>query len=400
MCILKDMSVNLSINGIIIVVPLDTIISSKLIKGLLDDINHGNGNDNNLHNIVIPIPDKYQSVFDNYNSVLRGDNPYISNFTTLLDCLFFANYLEDNNYFNYLLTQLFGGWDNYYSIINSSIRKLNHDIIYSIFTYTPYDFLPQQFRDDNVFIRLWLNTNQNTSIVVNSNQTYYINKIIASDDKNNNQRVKLTSYHRIDGEDNKAKTKDRSHANKQGDVYKYVWDKHGNYPLVNLSINGIRWGLWEKWVNNRKCSTGNYTNGQKQGTWYRYDHDHVSGQLSVKSVFVNNVVHGHEEEKWYSNGQLKSLGSYNMGLKYGMWKKWYDNGKLKEKGMYNKNKQCGSWKKWYDNGELESLGQYKKGKKHGLWTNFYHEGRLESKGYYNRGKKTDSWNHYERYITM
>jgi len=154
-------SVHFCINGQNVDIPHDCVVWSKLIKDLLLEV--GNSE-------LIPIPDKYQIAFNNYASVLTGSKLPIDDINVLAQCFTLSNYLEDDGYFIYLLSHLFGNWNNFSYIVHHDM--VNYDLKYKILLYYAYYFLPHNFRDDTTFIKMWLQLNQDINVVTNSKTVF------------------------------------------------------------------------------------------------------------------------------------------------------------------------------------------------------------------------------------
>lgn len=229
----------------------------------------------------------------------------------------------------------------------------------------------------------------------------------------------------------------------RGDIFKYAWNKQakqGEMPLINLSVNGIKHGLWIKWYGNEQVESINYyskyvvsvpgiesglephNKDVKQGSW---DKCYKNGHHWERGYYDNDVRHG-LWESWHDNGQLYSRGNYDRGDKTGLWESWHKSkvdytkqsdsdgvsGWLGCRGLYDKgcghifhdnglpSSRCcyvngdkqGLWEEWYSNGQLQSRYYYDKGQMHGLCEYFYDNGQPKSKGYYEEDNKHGVWN--------
>jgi len=411
-------TIYISISDDIVEVPHNITVNSKLIKGMLSDI------DNNIITVSIPIPSKFKLAFNNYKYVLIGNQLPIDDANFLLECLMLSNYLDDNNYFQYLLSQLFNNWSNMSFIVYGD--KISNELQYDILLHCPYDFLPQKFRDDNVFITTWLKLNQNTIVVINGNKTYHINEF----DYANDLGINLVSYHNIDNIDNSQ--------HDVGDVFNYFWYINTNNEaratsLVNLCVNGYNQGLHEMWYktwyengNSQSSnikSQGYYDKGKEHGMWKQW---YKNGNIKSRGNYDKGERQGVWEE-WHNNGNIKSIGSYeldgleniNYSKKYGLWEEWnsdgclkntcwydrgkkhgvynyyYDDGQLGNTGLYNYDKKSGLWQAWYRDGTLMHNWHYDNDKEHGLWEAWGKNGKIKSKGYYNNDRKLGVWETFD-----
>jgi len=365
-------SVCVCINGKPTIVQYNSDITSKLIKDLLVDINNSNCANRDVDPIVIPIPDVYQFAFDNYISIVIGDNKLspIGDINLLIQCLTLSNYLEDDIYFDYCLEQLFGNWTKFRHIIYNDM--INYDLKYKILSYCPYDFLPQQFRDNTTFINAWLERNQDVvigidqlSTNVHDSKVYYINMLAVTN--NSNGSKELINYYELDG-------------TRQETSFEYVWydqvdrnehndnDEDNKYDvshLINLYINtemfetrGGKQGLWKQWYTNGKLYTkGYYDNNKRTGLHLTWNYD---GKLESRCYYNNNCKHGLYEE-WHG-GSFFTKGYYENGKRYGSWITWYNNKNILCQGQYEQDEKHGSWEEYNSNGNLKETQLFNHGK--------------------------------------
>lgn len=54
----------------------------------------------------------------------------------------------------------------------------------------------------------------------------------------------------------------------------------------------------------------------------------------------------------------------------------YPGGNLKEKGSFNQGLKTGVWKRWFEDGKLESIQDWKDGEKEGMLTVYNEEGKI------------------------
>ncbi|NQY30777.1 MAG: hypothetical protein HRT69_15065 [Flavobacteriaceae bacterium] len=115
--------------------------------------------------------------------------------------------------------------------------------------------------------------------------------------------------------------------------------------------------------------------------------------FTIFIVLVFNVNAQEQIKRYYSNGQLKSIGSYDQstsdyGVKKGEWKTYYENGQLKSigshkrLGSYNSKTKHGEWKFYYDNGQLSEISSYSFGRKKGKLKTYYKNGELKESASY------------------
>jgi antitoxin component YwqK of YwqJK toxin-antitoxin module len=75
---------------------------------------------------------------------------------------------------------------------------------------------------------------------------------------------------------------------------------------------------------------------------------------------TGKLLHGRYE---VFDKELKLIvqGTFNLGLKTGIWMNWYPNGNIKFIGNYKKGLLCGAVKLYSENGQINSLLRYKNG---------------------------------------
>jgi antitoxin component YwqK of YwqJK toxin-antitoxin module len=138
-------------------------------------------------------------------------------------------------------------------------------------------------------------------------------------------------------------------------------------------------------------SSGSYNNGLRDGIWEKYL---SNGQLIYKGSYKNGDRDGIWEE-YYSNGQLYSKLSFKNGVADGIWEKYRSNGQLIYKGSYKNGERDGYWEWYHDNGQLMSKGSYKNDKRDGYWEDYWWNGQLNSSGLYKNGELIENINEAE-----
>lgn len=128
---------------------------------------------------------------------------------------------------------------------------------------------------------------------------------------------------------------------------------------------------------------------------YYINNDKVSGKGAYGKNTKNEIVVTGPWEFYYSNGQLKSKGSFDEeGKLSGEWTYYYENGELKEISNFLKGKSNGSSKVWNDNGLLYSTGNYADDEPEGQRTTYFYSGRLSSIVNFKAGKKEGEAKYY------
>ncbi len=126
-------------------------------------------------------------------------------------------------------------------------------------------------------------------------------------------------------------------------------------------------------------SIGTYdANGNMTGTWKSY---YETGQIHIEAEYLNGKYNG----KWtshFNNGKLSSIGNYKNGKKAGEWKFYNENGQVAMEGVFVDGNYNGEWKFYYKSGKLQKKGALTgsdaNGKAQGEWYFYYENGNVES----------------------
>jgi len=396
--------------------------------------------------VVIPIPDKYGRVIDNYldfikptvmseqtqDSCVNTTTIPITSRQRLLLCLQLSTLLVDDNYFKYCVQQVFNNWSYMCTMVYTD---LNDDLQWSIFLHSPYDFIPKQLLNNSLFMTRWNDANQNTIIKVNKgNETYYNNVITMNYRKkcittshtvNNNQgevnnnnnyvnhhnknhHVKEVGYKKVvtycEDSDNITVEKYYNDDKREGVWKEWYEDEQNMLWSEEHYVNGKKHGLCREWsgvVQDRLLSEGHYVNGEKHGLhteWYDNDQHLVSDERHYDNGKQIGTWRG-----WHSNPQhtISYETPYVNGKAYGLYKEWHNNDKhtLSCEGQEVDNKRHGLWHAWYNNDEhtLWYEGHYVDGKMHGVWKEWYNNKKhtLKYKGHYVNGKRNKHWEEFD-----
>jgi uncharacterized protein len=137
---------------------------------------------------------------------------------------------------------------------------------------------------------------------------------------------------------------------------------------------------------------GSFQNGLREGVWVSY---RTSGLLKEKGNFKNGKIDG-PWMSYHENGQLRNKGDFKNDEKEGSWVNYYENGQISEEAFYKNGKNAGSWAVYYENGQLRNNGELHEMvdgafTTQGLYVSYYENGQLEQKGDIKNGKKEGSW---------
>jgi len=343
------MSITFTAGDTSICVPYETAIQSEYVKDLVN----GFGN-----NVLITIPDRYlnrsynrvicNQAFEHYITFLRSgsdsdsDNDdsnsnkvnTISDKNKLKQCFDIYSYFVDSNYFNFLIQQLHNNWGYVFTAVYTSI---NPGLQREIFLHVPYDMLPQEYIDNEIFFGDWIKQNKNKTITLNTSTIYYCD-VTGMVDFNNvydgTGSYTVTLYHTI--------------CNKELGIHKILEYNASSYLMcesgyVMIDYNYCKHGIWREWIliGNKeykpKCQ-GYYDKGIKQGLWTEWYYcDDCDNKFICKDNFVimcecqyvDNKRHGWCRT-WYTNGKLASDHMFDRDEKHGECKNWVHD----DKGQY------------------------------------------------------------------
>ena len=162
-----------------------------------------------------------------------------------------------------------------------------------------------------------------------------------------------------------------------GEVYEYLDEDSIFYKKDRITLNVLE--------------QGQYLNGRKTGTWYKYSE---SNKLLWLKNYSDNWLHGSFEE-YYDSGTIKLKGEYVDGYKDGLWKEHYASGMVKEKGEYVNGDKIGPWKEYYENGKKKKVANFKKGKLEGIYKEYYKNGKLKEQREYYANDPYGVWIYYK-----
>jgi len=346
--------------------------------------------------IIIPIPDKYCNVVDNYVEYTKNNKVSITSRERLFLCFQLNALFIDESYFKYLIQQTFNNWSYMCVMV---YNEFNDDLQWSFFVHSPIDFIPKYLLDSDPFMKRWNKVNQNIITNVNNgNEVYYSN--VKTVDTYNNYEI-IRTYHTVKYKSNNDYAKEVGYVR----VITYNPDTK-NIVREDSFIDHEPDGLWRSWYDNDKHALKSeecYIDGKKDGVW-RYWYDNDQHTLKSEGHYVNGEIDGVWRE-WYDNDQqttgilrepwlrhtLKSEQHYVNDEKDGLWRYWYDNDQhtLEAEGHYVDGKLDGVRRSWYDNDQhtLKSEGYYVNDEKDGRWINFDVNGNIISDDEYVYGDK-------------
>lgn len=159
------------------------------------------------------------------------------------------------------------------------------------------------------------------------------------------------------------------------------YDSNGNLVKLEKYINDILQAE-EKELNKVKLQKSFFENGnvKSQGSF-------IEGTPVGIHTYYDSLGNA-ENARYYLSGFLVSEGRVdNQGRKQGEWKEYFSNGNVKSVGSYLDDLKTGSWKYFFSEGQKEQTGDYLKGLPTGRWNWFYEDGKLLRDEYFKLGKE-------------
>ena len=339
-------------------------------------------------NVVnIDIPDKYNSVFATYIAVLtssatnRATNraataSSLGNFEELLLCWNLESYLDDNNYFNWLMEQSYSWWSQFQPLIEQLAQ------VQQIYLHSPYQTLPDKYSGSFPFLWQWLDINVGKDIVLNDTDSYSV-EIMTDEEDAASDDIDTAITADVISDDNKRKNLGLSihHRTEGGDHYilKRKW-------IFNDKLERMVEVEYEHWLNGR-------LHGERN-VWY------PSEQRMCQQTYFKGNLRGCEKQ-WYDSGQIMIICYYDeQSHRCGLERQWYDGhldadgkwqkGWLATKCSYRDGYTDGLFKRWYGPDEVTRRGVlmqrflYVKGNPYGNNRRYYASGKRESQDDYDK----------------
>lgn len=180
---------------------------------------------------------------------------------------------------------------------------------------------------------------------------------------------------------------------------------------------GLKQGYWEQNYPDGKIQyRGTFKDGRPTGEFIRY---FSNGNRMAEMNFCSQGIRAdaslffedgslaargvyHEEKKdsiwkYFSRGDslLKSMETYDIGVKSGLTVIYYANGKPFETFWYEDDIKNGPWMQYYDSGKMKIRAGFTEGKKNGSFEFFSPDGNVEIKGLYHDNLMNGDWVFYD-----
>lgn len=127
---------------------------------------------------------------------------------------------------------------------------------------------------------------------------------------------------------------------------------------------------------------------KRASTTKRYfTHENVTVAIGTRKQIGKELTFVGDCKFYYSNGQLKSEGTFDdEGKKIGTWKFYHENGTLKETNNCINGSVEGEVLTYFDNGVQSSVQQFKNNEANGKFTSWFYNGSLMKQGTYENDK--------------
>ena len=175
-------------------------------------------------------------------------------------------------------------------------------------------------------------------------------------------------------------------------------DNRGNY------LNHGAWKMWD--IKGNLVAEGQFVDGERQGTWYRWHHREDSDMLSrapydkfappfvSQATFQSGELHG----AWilFDAKQVKiSEWNFVEGKRHGKSIWWHANGQKMREMDYKDGLVDGEVLEWNEAAQVTTKAVFQQGRKLAARTEFYREGVKKSEGTYLHAafvvKTSDDW---------
>ncbi len=164
----------------------------------------------------------------------------------------------------------------------------------------------------------------------------------------------------------------------------------GETRAVGNYLHNERTGRWTFYYKDgKKEQEGSYLRGLPDGTWHWYYSD---GDLLREETYFNGREDG-EMTEYDSTGNVISKGNYINGEKEGEWIHFVND--HKEVGSYETGLRTGVWHYYYGDGTLEFEGEFSRGLADGKQKFYYPDGNLKEERYYVMGVRERNWKKYD-----
>lgn len=149
------------------------------------------------------------------------------------------------------------------------------------------------------------------------------------------------------------------------------YDSKGKVIQKGPFRKGIIDGTWVWYFSNGQLRREeSYLSGKREGASVEYD---SLGNKLTEGTYVNDLQHG----AWfYHKNEFVEKGTFDMGMKTGLWKYYCMDENLCFKGNFKNGSPVGKHYFYHGNGKLKTFGKYKNGRQNGEWKEYDEKGLL------------------------
>jgi antitoxin component YwqK of YwqJK toxin-antitoxin module len=142
------------------------------------------------------------------------------------------------------------------------------------------------------------------------------------------------------------------------------------------------------------CFHGGCTQTQESrtgspGLVARVEYYPASHNLQSYCQHLGEARHGYFQS-WYVSGTPEYVGSFDHGVRNGLWIHFYPTGAMAEYGVVSRADSVEGHLK------IRSTGYEGVLRRHGLWRQFWPDGQVKARGYYDCGARHGRWREFTR----
>ncbi len=164
----------------------------------------------------------------------------------------------------------------------------------------------------------------------------------------------------------------------------------GEVQAEGKYLNNKRAGKWTFYYKNgSKEQEGSYLRGLPDGTWRWY---YSNGDLLREESYFNGREDG-EMVEYDSTGNIISKGNFINGEREGEWIHVVND--HKEVGSYQTGLRTGMWYYYYGDGTLAFEGEFSRGLAEGKQKFYFPDGNVKEERYYEAGLREKNWKKYD-----
>jgi len=154
--------------------------------------------------------------------------------------------------------------------------------------------------------------------------------------------------------------------------------------INRTDAKGLKQGIWKKYYSNDSLfSVGQYQNGHPYGvfkTYYKTGEPQsfltyrIASMVMGSHIISSNVA---DMTIYYESGKRKAQGKYINQKKDSVWNYYGEEGSLSSRELYVNGVEEGVWKTYYENGTVSREVTYSKGKRNGPYKEYFGDGKIK-----------------------